>query len=72
MGDPHSLYTTIIYACLDHDFPEGEVTPSNNHHAASKVRELERVHVMKLADQLTQRFRTTVGSQQEGTYNSPT
>ena len=66
MGDPHSfegdgLYA-IIYACLHHDFPEGKVISSNNHHAASKVRELERVHVMKPADQLTQIFRTTVRS----------
>ena len=43
----------IIYACLDHSFPEGEVTASNNHHAASNVREIGRVHVMKPANQLT-------------------
>lgn len=68
-SDPHSfewneLYN-IIYVCLNHDFPEGKVTSSNNHHAASKVGELERVHVMKPADQLTQRFRTTIRSQHQ-------
>jgi hypothetical protein len=60
-GDPHSfewneLYT-IIYACLNHGFPEEELTSSNNHHAASKVGELERnqrIHVMKPADKLTE------------------
>lgn len=48
---------------LESWLPEGEVTSSNNHRAASKVRELERVHVMKPADQLTQGFKTTVRCQ---------